>query len=135
MGFSIAILTWKYLDFEDWCKHVLLELPQQFGIPKQVGWQVKHLHRVWLLGKFASLIGCLHMLVVFRKCKFHMHAMMQTRMQKVEKFFVFFITKLGLLQNQHMIEEKSNQHMIDSKTHQHMKCDINRNRIKTTHNW
>ena len=27
-----------------------------------------------------------------------MHAMMQTRMQKVEKFFVFFVTKLGLLQ-------------------------------------
>ena len=27
-----------------------------------------------------------------------MHAMMQTRMQKVEKFFVFFSTKLGLLQ-------------------------------------
>ena len=75
-----------------------LELPQQFGSPTQVGEQAKHLHRVWLLGKFASLIGCLHMLVVFRKCKFHMHAMMQTRMQKVEKFFVFFITKLGLLQ-------------------------------------
>ena len=27
-----------------------------------------------------------------------MHAMMQARMQKVEKSFVFFITKLGLLQ-------------------------------------
>ena len=26
-----------------------------------------------------------------------MHAMMQTRIQKVEKFFVFFSTKLGLL--------------------------------------
>ena len=32
-----------------------------------------------------------------------------------------------------MIEDKSNQHMIESKTHQHMKCDIKRNRIKTTH--
>ena len=27
-----------------------------------------------------------------------MHAMMQTRMRKVEKFLVFFIPKLGLLQ-------------------------------------
>ena len=33
-----------------------------------------------------------------------MHAMMQTRMQKVEKFFVFFSTKLGLL---HFVEENS----------------------------
>ena len=30
--------------------------------------------------------------------KMHMDAMMQTRKQKVEKFFVFFVTKLGLLQ-------------------------------------
>ena len=40
---------------------------------------------------------CSQVLIV-RRSKFHMHAMMQTRMQKVEKFFVFFSTKLGLLQ-------------------------------------
>ena len=43
------------------------------------------------------------------------------------------LSKLYQNPNQHMIEEESNQHMTDSKTHQHMKCDINRNRIKTTH--
>ena len=43
------------------------------------------------------------------------------------------LSKLYQNPNQHMIEERSNQHMIDSKTHQHMKCDINGNRIKTTH--
>ena len=29
----------------------------------------------------------------------HMDAMMQTSKQKVEKFFVFFITNLGMLHN------------------------------------
>ena len=43
------------------------------------------------------------------------------------------LSKLYQNPNQHMIEEKSSQYMIDSETHQHMKCDINRNRIKTTH--
>ena len=43
------------------------------------------------------------------------------------------LSKLYQNPNQHMIEEKSNQHMIDSKTHQRMRCDIKRNRIKTTH--
>ena len=28
----------------------------------------------------------------------HMDAMMQTSKQKVEKFFIFFVTKLGMLQ-------------------------------------
>ena len=36
-----------------------------------------------------------------------MHAMMQTRMQKVEKFFVFFSTKLGLLQSYDQIVHDS----------------------------
>ena len=44
-----------------------------------------------------------------------------------------WLSKLYQNPNQQMIEEKSSQHMIDSITHQYMKCDINRYRIKTTH--
>ena len=61
-------------------------------------WQVEHLDLVWIAWEV-----CLPILVActcwyFNNSNFHVHAMMQTRMQKVEKFFVFFSTKLGLLQ-------------------------------------
>ena len=38
------------------------------------------------------------------KWQMHMDAMMQTRKQKVEKFFVFFVTKLGLLQQPAVVD-------------------------------
>ena len=52
---------------------------------------------VWRFGKvFASLLECFQVLHV-KLSNLKWNAMMQTRDEKVEKLFIFYSTKLGLL--------------------------------------